>query len=77
MARRASFRAKRFRNAQQAAVAADVIALMDALKIEKEVVAGISRGQARRAPWRSNTDTTIPTRCRPAELLIRFAMVIR
>jgi len=33
-----------FRNAQQAAVAADVIALMDALKIKKAIVAGFDWG---------------------------------
>lgn len=37
--------ARTFRNAQQSAVALDVIALMDALKIEKAVLAGFDWGR--------------------------------
>ena len=39
-----SFRAKRFRNGQPSAVALDIIALMDALQIEKAILAGFDWG---------------------------------
>ena len=39
-----SLRATRVRNGQQSAIAVDVIALMDALKIEKAIVAGCDWG---------------------------------
>ena len=40
------------RNGQPAAVAADVIALLDALKIEKAIVGGFDWGRGRRTSWR-------------------------
>ena len=44
MAPRASSRPSTARNGQQAALALDVIALMDALKIDKAIVAGCDWG---------------------------------
>jgi len=39
------------RNAQQSAVALDIIALMDALKIQKAIFAGFDWARARRTSW--------------------------
>ena len=44
MARRAFFRARRSANGQPSAIAVDIIALMDALKIEKAILAGCDWG---------------------------------
>ncbi len=44
MARRAFFQVNTFRNGQQSALALDIIALMDALTIEKAIVAGFDWG---------------------------------
>ena len=44
MARRAFFPSDTLRNGQQSALAVDIIALMDALKIEKAIIAGFDWG---------------------------------
>jgi len=48
MARTTFLAADTFRNGQQAVVAQDIVALMDALKIEKAVLAGSTGAHARR-----------------------------
>jgi pimeloyl-ACP methyl ester carboxylesterase len=46
-----------FRNGQQSVVALDVIALMDALKIQKAIVGGFDRDRVRPTLWRRSTLT--------------------
>jgi pimeloyl-ACP methyl ester carboxylesterase len=62
-----------FRNAQQAAVALDVIALMDALKIRKAIVAGFD--------WGARTACIVgalwPARCRAVVSVSGYLITIR
>ncbi|MBB6077312.1 pimeloyl-ACP methyl ester carboxylesterase [Streptomyces paradoxus] len=55
--------ARTFRNAQQSAIAMDVIALMDALKIERAVLAAFPR--RRRRPSRGPSSTPITSEACP------------
>ena len=57
-----------FRNGQQAALAVDAIALMDALEIEKAIIAGFDWGRARPTSSRRSGPSAARGTCRSAAI---------